>query len=249
MPQQRREIGIGMALGWSRRRLAVRPLLVGVQIALLGALFGVMTGLVVMAALRPVYRGLLPLPVWHMDFQPAVFARGAVLGFALPLVATAWPVWRAVRVMPVDAISTAHRGGRSGLAPLLRRFPWPVSAFRRMPLGNVLRTPRRTLMTVLALGAVMTAVVAVLGMIDSIDDARLAEVRYLNASPRGGTVVARLPVIRAAVGTLAAVAAGLIANGVFGWLLEAPTVAGREAMDHIEGLKMYLAVAEGEVSE
>ncbi|MEO8061922.1 MAG: DUF2207 domain-containing protein [Pseudomonadota bacterium] len=46
--------------------------------------------------------------------------------------------------------------------------------------------------------------------------------------------------------TLAAVAAGLISNGVFGWLLKAPTIAGRTAMDHIEGFKMYLEVAEGE---
>ncbi|HEX6425488.1 MAG TPA: FtsX-like permease family protein [Acidimicrobiales bacterium] len=164
---QRREIGIGMALGWSRRRLAVRPLLVGAQIALLGAVFGVLTGLAAMAALRPVYEGFLPLPVWHTDFQPAVFARGAVLGFALPLLATAWPVWRAVRVMPVDAISTAHRTSRGGLARLLRRFPWPVSAFRRMPLGNVLRTPRRTLLTALGIGAAITTLVAILGMVDS----------------------------------------------------------------------------------
>jgi Icc protein len=38
--------------------------------------------------------------------------------------------------------------------------------------------------------------------ISPIDDELVAEVRYLNASPRGGTVVARLPVIRAAVGKL-----------------------------------------------
>ncbi|HEX6418281.1 MAG TPA: FtsX-like permease family protein [Acidimicrobiales bacterium] len=164
---QRREIGIGMALGWSRRRLAVRPLLVGAQIALLGALFGVLMGLAVVAAIRPVYTSLLPLPVWHTDFQPAVFARGAALGFALPLVATAWPVWRAVRVMPVDAISTAHHTGRGGLARLLRHLPWPVSAFRRMPLGNVLRTPRRTLITALGIGAALTTLVVVFGMIDS----------------------------------------------------------------------------------
>jgi putative ABC transport system permease protein len=77
---QRREIGIGMALGWPRRRLALRPLLVGVQIALLGAAFGVVMGLLVMAALRPVYTGMLPLPVWHTDFQPAMFVRGAAIG-------------------------------------------------------------------------------------------------------------------------------------------------------------------------
>jgi putative ABC transport system permease protein len=164
---QRREIGIGMALGWSRWRLAVRPLLVGAQIALLGAAFGVAMGLAVTILLRPVFESFLPLPVWHTDFQLATFARGAALGFVLPLLATAWPVWRAVRVMPVDAISTAHRTTRSGLAPLLRRLRWPVSAFRRMPLGNVLRTPRRTLLTALGIGAAITTLVAILGLLDS----------------------------------------------------------------------------------
>jgi uncharacterized membrane protein YgcG len=46
--------------------------------------------------------------------------------------------------------------------------------------------------------------------------------------------------------TLGAVIAGFVANGLFGWLLKAPTVAGRAAMDHIEGFRMYLEVAEGE---
>jgi uncharacterized membrane protein YgcG len=39
---------------------------------------------------------------------------------------------------------------------------------------------------------------------------------------------------------------GLIANFVFGWLLKAPSVAGRAMMDHINGFTMYLQVAEGE---
>jgi putative ABC transport system permease protein len=164
---QRREMGIGMALGWPRRQLALRPLLVGAQIALLGAVFGVAMGLLVMAALRPVYTTMLPLPVWHTDFQSAMFVRGAAIGFVLPLLATAWPVWRAVRVMPVDAISTAQRASRSGLAPMLRRLRWPVSAFRRMPLGNVLRAPRRTILTALGIGAAITTLVAIFGMLDS----------------------------------------------------------------------------------
>ena len=164
---QRREIGIGMAMGWSRARLAVRPMLVGAQIALLGVLFGVLMGLAIMAALRPVYESMLPLPVWHTRFQTGMFLQGAVIGFVLPFVATAWPVWRAVRVMPVDAIATAHRSARGGLAPLLRRLRWPVSAFRRMPLGNVLRTPRRTALTALGIGAAITTIVVIFGMLDS----------------------------------------------------------------------------------
>jgi putative ABC transport system permease protein len=164
---QRREIGIGMALGQAPSRIAVRPMLVGAQIAILGAAFGVGVGLLVIAAMRPVYTSMLPMPVWRTDFQPSLFVRGAALGFVLPLVATAWPVWRAVRVTPVEAITTTHRTARSGLASLLRRLRWPVSAFRRMPLGNVLRTPRRTLLTALGIGAAIATLVAILGMLDS----------------------------------------------------------------------------------
>lgn len=164
---QRREIGIGMALGWSRPRLASRPLLVGAQISLAGAAMGVGMTFLVIAAIRPVYTSMMPLPVWRTPLQPAMFIRAAAIGFVLPFVATAWPVWRAVRVMPIDAITTTHARARSGLAPLLRRLRWPVGAFRRMPLGNVLRTPRRTALTALGIGAAIAALVVVLGLLDS----------------------------------------------------------------------------------
>ena len=62
---QRREIGIGMSMGWSPRRVAVRPLLVGAQIAVAGAVLGVGMTFVLMAAIRPVYQSMLPLPVWR----------------------------------------------------------------------------------------------------------------------------------------------------------------------------------------
>ncbi len=164
---QRREIGISMAIGASRRQLATRPLLVGVEIALLGALLGMAVGAVVIEAIRPVWLDALPLPVWRTDFQWATFAEGAALGFALPLVATAWPVWRAVRTTPVEAIATTHRNPRSGLSRALRHLRWPRRALNRMPLGNVLRTPRRTLLTSLGIGAAIATLVGVLGLLDS----------------------------------------------------------------------------------
>ena len=167
---QRREIGIGMALGASSRELALRPLFVGVEIALLGVVFGAAMGMAVTAAIRPVYTSVLPLPVWHTALQPWMFARAAALGFIIPVIATAWPVWRAVRVLPVDAITTTHRSARRGLSVLLRRLPWPRSTYARMPVGNVLRTPRRTMLTALGIAAAVTALVSTLGMIDSFLD-------------------------------------------------------------------------------
>ena len=46
--------------------------------------------------------------------------------------------------------------------------------------------------------------------------------------------------------TVATAIAALVANGVFGKLLKAPTVVGQKVMDHIRGFRMYLEVAEGE---
>jgi uncharacterized membrane protein YgcG len=45
--------------------------------------------------------------------------------------------------------------------------------------------------------------------------------------------------------TLGAVLAAFAADVVFGWLLKAPTVAGRKLMDQIEGFRLYLDLAEG----
>lgn len=165
---QRREIGIGMALGVTPRQLARRPLLVGFQIAILGVVAGIATGYVLDLWLKQVFESILPLPVWRTPFQPDVFVRAAVVGFVLPIVATAIPVWRAVRVQPVDAIRIGHLAAKGGgFAPVLARVPLPGRIFRQMPLRNLLRTPRRTVLTALAIGAAITTLIAVIGIVDS----------------------------------------------------------------------------------
>ncbi|WP_367325723.1 FtsX-like permease family protein [Streptomyces sp. HUAS ZL42] len=165
---QRREIGIGMALGVPRMRIAARPMLLGVQVALLGVVLGLGVGAAVSRAMAGLLTGLLPLPVWDTPFQYRTFLFAALLGFALPLLAVAWPVWRAVRVRPVDAIRVGHLAARGGgLAPLLRRLPVPGRGYRQMPLRNVLRTPRRTVLTSLGIGAAVAIMITVFGMLDS----------------------------------------------------------------------------------
>jgi putative ABC transport system permease protein len=165
---QRREIGVGMALGVEPRRLAMRPLLLGAEIALLGALLGLVLGLLVRAPLRMALEDLLPLPVIVTPFEPDVFVRGALLGFLLPLAATMLPVWRAVRVQPIEAIRLGFRSAKgTGLAPLLRRLRLPGGSLGQMPVRNVVRAPRRTFMTVAGIAAVIAVLVAMLGLIDS----------------------------------------------------------------------------------
>jgi putative ABC transport system permease protein len=164
---QRREIGIGMALGLTRPRLAIRPLLVAFQVALLGAAFGVGVGLGMNRLMGSVLKQFFPLPEWHTPFEVATYARGVALGLALPFAAAIVPVARAVRVPPVAAIRTGpHAQARLGGAGLLA---WLTvgNSIRQMPVRNVLRAPRRALMTVLAVAAAIGTLVGVVGLVDS----------------------------------------------------------------------------------
>ena len=165
---ERREIGVGMALGVPPRALALRPVLMGAQIALLGVALGIATGVAFAEWLGAVFREQLPLPSYATAFRTDVFVRAAALGFLLPLAATAYPVWRGVRVPPIEAIRVGFRAAKGGgFAPLLKRIRLPGSSLAQMPLRNVVRAPRRTIMTILGLAAVITTVVSLSGMFDS----------------------------------------------------------------------------------
>lgn len=165
---ERRQIGIGMALGVTPGRLAIRPFALGAQIAVLGVALGIPMGILAEVLLGKALEDLLPLPVLVTPFQVDVFVRGAVVGVALPFVAGLVPVVRALRVPPIEAIRVGFRSASGGgLAPLLRRVPVPGSSVAQMPVRNVLRTPRRTLMTLIGIAAIVTVVVAFAGMITS----------------------------------------------------------------------------------
>ena len=165
---QRRQIGIGMALGMPRVQIALRPLLVGVQIAVLGVIFGLLLGQVIGAAMRGLMQDLLPLPVMETPFMSRVFLQAAALGVLLPIAATVYPVWRAVRVPPIDAIKSGTLIQKSSrLATLLVNIPLPGRSFTQMPLRNLLRTPRRTLLTLLGIATAITTLITLIGMLDS----------------------------------------------------------------------------------
>lgn len=189
---QRREIGVGMALGVPPRMLAVRPMLVGVQIATVGVVAGIGVGWLIGTAMGNVMADLLPLPIWVTPFQAGRFAQAAVLGFVLPVIASVVPTVRAVRMRPVEAIRTgaytsARPAGR--LLTLLSRAELPGRTYLSMSLRNVLRTPRRTAFTALGVAAAMTSLVAVLGLLDTFSAAGDAHAEEVGHSSPGRLVV------------------------------------------------------------
>ena len=164
----RRQIGISMALGLPRRWIAFRPILIGAQVALLGVVLGMLVGNLIDVGMDNLLQHYFPLPVWSAPFQPLVFAQAAVVGFVLPFAASLYPVWRAVSVPPIQAIRTGFLSARgTGWAPLLGRVHLPGGPLVQMPLRNVFRTPRRTFLTALGIGAAVTVFVGTTGLTDT----------------------------------------------------------------------------------
>jgi putative ABC transport system permease protein len=178
--QQRREIGIGMALGIRPRVLAFRPLLVSAQIAVLGVALGIGVGTLIGNGMASIFDDFIPLPFWLTDFQYGVFARVAVIGLVVPFVASALPVWRAVRVRPIEAI----RPDLTGRGSMTGRRRTIGNSFAVIPLRNLRRTPRRTALTVAGIAAALTVLVGFLGIMDSVFQAvDTAEVEAVGTEP------------------------------------------------------------------
>jgi len=168
---QRREIGISMALGIPNAAIAIRPLLIALQIAILGLILGLGVGYPISQIFGQILKGMMPMPVSETPFLFWPFARAALVGILLPFLAALYPVWRALRVTPVEAIQTGYlvaKGG--GLAPRVRRIPLPGNSFTQMPVRNVLRSPRRSFLTLTGIAVAITLLVAILGMVDSLRD-------------------------------------------------------------------------------
>ena len=165
---QRREIGIGMAMGASLLSLAARPIILGINISILGTIFGIFVGKLINGAMRNVLMQELPLPIWLTPFEPKYFLWVGIGGFLAPIIATLVPVIFGLNIQPVEAIRTGHLAPiRKGLSPLLSRLPLPGNTFWQMPFRNLLRTPRRTFLTMLGIAGVIGVMTSVLGMVDS----------------------------------------------------------------------------------
>ena len=154
--RQRREIGVGLALGAPPRMLAVRPLVGGLEVVVVGVMAGMGVGFVVSRLMLGFLQDFLVLPVWRVSLDPTAYLQAAVLTVVLVMAGIAWPVLRAVRVAPVEALRPGHLAragarGRRGAGWLRRAVP--VRTLTRMPFGNVLRARQRLVLTVLALGA------------------------------------------------------------------------------------------------
>jgi putative ABC transport system permease protein len=187
---QRRQIGISMALGVPQSWIAVRPLLMGLQIAFLGMLLGLALGLLFGRWLGDLTMELAPLPYWSGTILHwSSFLLAALLGILLPVLATLIPVWQAARMPPLEAIHGHLIARDSGLNRWLKGVRLPGNTFSQMPLKNVLRSVRRSGLMILGLATAVILLTLFLGLLDTlVATLNQAETALLHRSPDRLTV-------------------------------------------------------------
>jgi len=99
--ERRREIGILMAIGWSRRRIVSTILAEGALTGILGSLAGIPLGMTagLLFSRLPTIGNYIAF-----EFSPALVAPSVVAGLVLSLVGSFYPAWRAVSQTPADAL-------------------------------------------------------------------------------------------------------------------------------------------------
>ncbi|MFX0125967.1 MAG: ABC transporter permease, partial [Candidatus Hodarchaeota archaeon] len=149
---QRRQIGINMALGVPPRQIAYRYLLLSLEIALGGIIFGYIIAVVLGGRFGEVIFDLTPYPVMEEWLVTELFLQGTLLGIIIPFIASIVPIWGATRIQPIDAIQIqAKLGTGKGIAPLLTWIRLPGSIFIQLPFRNLSRNLRRTTSTLVGI--------------------------------------------------------------------------------------------------
>ena len=145
------EIGLLRALGW--RRGQVMRLILGESLALslLGGLLGMVFGTLVVGMIQG-SAGFFGVMGSH--FSPDLFARALVVVAILGFVGGAYPAWWASRLLPLEALQ--YEGGTGAGVP--RLLPGG------MTLRNLWRRRTRTILTTLAIGVGIAAIVALGGI-------------------------------------------------------------------------------------
>lgn len=98
--ERTREIGVLLAVGWSRARIVALVLAEAVVASGLGGLAGVGVGMATLRLLSHISRGL-PVP---NSASPALLLQALLLSIGVGLVGGLLPAWRASRLDPVEAL-------------------------------------------------------------------------------------------------------------------------------------------------
>ncbi len=168
---ERAQIGTLMANGLSRGEVLRHYLMYGIELALIGAFFGILLGVPAGWGMAGLYTSELGIP----DTTCSLYPMTPVIGLLFALVAgvlSAWvPARAAFKLSPAEAMrgdvpeGSGHVNLTEKMLPFLRHAPvrW------RMAIRGIGRNRKRSLSTVTAIVLALILVLVSWGMLDTVD--------------------------------------------------------------------------------
>ncbi len=207
--ERTRDIGVLRALGWRKGRVMRMILMESIGLTLMGGLLGAVLGVatVRLFASIPATAGLM-----QGKFSVSLFIQAFLVAVGLGAIAGFYPAWRASQLEPLLAMQyDADRGGKGS-----RR--WPGG----MTVRNLVRRRTRSLLTLVAIGIAVAAIVALSGMAEGLGqqltgmvggeqvdlmavEADISDMQYSSIDERVVKRIAGMPEVESASGFLLSV--------------------------------------------
>lgn len=166
---QRSQIGLMRAIGYSRRQVLRHYLGYALVIGVVGAIAGTVVGYLLSEVVTRFYVGILGLPYTQVQVHWLAIEAGMLLGIIPCAIAGLIPAYAASRLIPAEAMRTpAPAAGRRLLLERIFPFLRRLSFLWKIPLRNVFRNRRRSLYTVIGVALGISLILVSAAFIDSI---------------------------------------------------------------------------------
>jgi len=198
---QRTQIGFMRASGYSRRELLIHYLEFALALGLVGATVGTVTGYALGVASARYYTNIIGVPFLDIRPRAAPMTIGWIAGMMVAILAGAAPASAASTLPPAQAMRTETPVARRTWAlHFISRAFIRLPYIWRLPLRNLVRSPRRTAYTALGVASAIALVIVSLGMLDAsyaairtyFDKVQLYDLRVNFLDPRPMSDLARI---------------------------------------------------------
>ncbi len=168
---QRTQIGLMRAVGYSRQEVMRHYLGFALIIGIVGALLGSVAGYFLSEGITKYYATMINLPFTKMSIQWEGLIIGFLLGFLPCFLSGFIPARAAANIPPAEAMRTpTPAAGRKLLLERLFPFLKRMSSVWKIPLRNIFRNRKRSFYTAVGVVFGVALILVSAGMIDSLDD-------------------------------------------------------------------------------
>ncbi len=170
---QRAQIGLMRAIGYTRRQVLFHYLGFALIIGIAGSVAGIIAGYLLGGAVTNLYVDILGLPYTHTQMgwiEWLAIEEGIAAGVLPCLIGGFIPAFAASRLIPAEAMRTPPPA--AGRRPVIERiFPFlaRLSFLWKVPLRNIFRNRRRSIYTMIGVAFGIMLILVSASFIDSFD--------------------------------------------------------------------------------